>query len=134
MLVPVLVWASVSWGAGVGWLLRSGFPVCVSVPRLLVSEVLVRGGVDGGWLAAVVAWRLRGCSRLRVSVWVAWPGAGVRVGVFMAWADSVPGSMGAAGFCGWWDGTGWVSGMCAPKASWVGPGHCGRCFGGGRCG
>ena len=45
------------------------------------------GGADGRWLAAVVAWLLRWWSRLLGSAWVAWPGAGVRVGVFMAWAD-----------------------------------------------
>ena len=90
--MPVLVWAWVSWGMGVGWLLRSGFPVCVSAPRHLVASGLWGagpGGADGGCLAAVVAWCLRGWSRLPGSAWVAWPGAGVRVGVFMAWADCV---------------------------------------------
>ena len=58
------------------------------------------GGADGGWLAAVVAWRLRGWLRLLVSVWVAWPGVGVRVGVFVAWADGVVGSEGVVGLCG----------------------------------
>ena len=58
------------------------------------------GGADCGWLAAVVAWRLRGWSRLLGSAWVAWPGAGARVGVFMAWADRVVGSVGVAGLCG----------------------------------
>ena len=91
------------------------------------------GGADGGWLAAVVAWRLQGLSRLLGSAWVAWPGAGVRVGVFMAWADLVVGSVAVAGLCGWWDGAGWVSGMCAPKAWWVGLGHCGRCNGWRTC-
>ena len=91
------------------------------------------GGADGGWLAAVVPWRLRGWSRLLGSAWVAWPGAGVRVGVFMAWAYWVVGSVGVAGLCGWWDGASWVSGMCAPKAWWVGLGHCGRCKGWRRC-
>ena len=51
-------------------------------------------GSDGGRLAAAVAWRLRGWSRLLGSAWVAWPGVGVRVGVFMAWADGVVGSGG----------------------------------------
>ena len=37
--VPVLVWAWVSWGTGVGWLLRSRFPVCAPVPRPPVSRV-----------------------------------------------------------------------------------------------
>ena len=58
------------------------------------------GGADGGWLAAVVAWHLRGWSLLLGSAWVAWPGAGVRMGVFMAWADGVAGSVGVAGLCG----------------------------------
>ena len=49
---------------------------------------------------AVVAWRFRGWSRLLDSAWVAWPGAGARVGVFMAWADGVVGSVGVADFCG----------------------------------
>ena len=93
--VPVLVWAWVSWGTGVGWLSRSGFPVCAPASRLPVSRAPVRGV-----LTAVVAWRLRGWSRLLGSAWVAWPGAGVRVGVFMAWADGVVGSVGMAGLCG----------------------------------
>ena len=58
------------------------------------------GGADGGWLAAVVAWRLRGWLRLLVSVRVAWLGVGVRVGVFVAWADGVVGSVGVVGLCG----------------------------------
>ena len=58
------------------------------------------GGADGGWSAAVVAWRLRAWPRLLGSAWVAWPGAGARVGVFMAWADEVVGSVGVAGLCG----------------------------------
>ena len=58
------------------------------------------GGADGGWLAAVVALRLRGWSRLLDSAWVAWPGAGARVGVVMAWADGAVGSVGVAGLCG----------------------------------
>ena len=90
----------VSGGTGVGWLLCSGFPVCAPAPRLPVPRAPVRGGADGGWLAAVVAWRLRGWLRLLVSVWVAWPGVGVRVGVFMAWADGVVGSVGVVGLCG----------------------------------
>ena len=46
--VPVLVWAWVSWATGVGWLLRSGFPVCVSAPRLPASGVPVRGALMAG--------------------------------------------------------------------------------------
>ena len=53
------------------------------------------GGADGGWLAAVVAWRLRGWLRLLVSVWVAWPGVGVRVGVGYVCAGSAVGWAGA---------------------------------------
>ena len=44
------------------------------------------GGAGGGWFAAVVAWCLRGWSRLLESARVAWPDVGVRVSVFMAWA------------------------------------------------
>ena len=87
VLVRVLVWACVSWGMGVGWLLRSGFPVCVSALRhLLASRIRGAGpgGAGGGWLAAVVVWRLRGWSRLPGSAGVAWPDAGVRVDGFMA--------------------------------------------------
>ena len=43
---------------------------------------------QGGWL-----WLL-------VSVRVAWPGVGVRVGVFVAWAAGVVGSVGVVGLCG----------------------------------
>ena len=58
------------------------------------------GVAHGGWLAAVVAWRLHGWSRLPGSAWVAWPGAGMPVGVFMAWADGLVGSVGVTGLCG----------------------------------
>ena len=48
--VPAPVWAWVSWGTGVGWLLRSGFPVCAQAPRLPVSRAPVRGVLTaGGW-------------------------------------------------------------------------------------
>ena len=48
--VPALVWAWVSWGTGVGWLLRSGFPVCAPAPRLPVPRAPVRGALTaGGW-------------------------------------------------------------------------------------
>ena len=48
--VPVLVWAWVSWGMGVGWLVRSGCPVCALAPRLPVSRAPVRGVLTaGGW-------------------------------------------------------------------------------------
>ena len=91
-------WAWVRAGAGVGlgvsvvgdgWLLRSGFPVCVSALRHLVASGFRgagAGGAGGGWLAAVVAWCLRGWSRLLGSAWLAWPHVGVCVGVFKAWA------------------------------------------------
>ena len=136
MPVPLLVWARVSWGMGLGWLLRSRFPVCVSALRHRAASGFRGagpGGAGGGWLAAVVAWRLRGLSRLPGSAWLAWPDAGVRVGVFMAWDVWVVGSVIVAGLCAWWDGAGWVLGICAPKAWWVGLGHCGRCNGWWRC-
>ena len=85
------------WGGGAGWgaVLRCGC-VPVSAPG---SQGAGPGGADGGWLAAVVAWHLRGWLRLLVSVWVAWPGVGVRVGVSVAWADGVVGSVGVVGLC-----------------------------------
>ena len=52
--VPVLVWVWVSWGMGVGWLLRSGFPVCVSALRHLVASRFP--GAGRGVLAAS-GWR-----------------------------------------------------------------------------
>ena len=91
-----LAWVWVRAGAGVGVgvgvvgdgrLLRSGFPVCVSALRHLVAFGFWGagpGGAGSGWLAAVVAWCLRGRSRLLGSALVAWLDAGVRVGVFMA--------------------------------------------------
>ena len=83
---------------GAGWgAVRGCGCVPVSAPG---SQGAGPGGADGGWLAAVVAWRLRGWLRLLVSVWVAWPGVGVRVGVFVAWADGVVGSVGVVGLCG----------------------------------
>ena len=83
---------------GGGWgVVRGCGCVPVSAPG---SQGAGSGGADGGWLAAVVAWRLRGWLRLLVSVWVAWPGVGVRVGVFVAWADGVVGSVGLVGLCG----------------------------------
>ena len=98
--MPVLVSAWVSWGTGVGWLLRSGFPVCAPAPRLPVPRALVRGVLTaGGWRQ----WWRGACVGVRGS-WVVpgwrWPGVGVRVGVFMAWADGVVGSVGVAGLCG----------------------------------
>ena len=83
--------------SGGGWgAVRGCGCVPVSAPG---SQGAGPGGADGGWLAAVVAWRLRGWLRLLVSVRVAWPGVGVRVGVFVAWADGVVGSVGVVGLC-----------------------------------
>ena len=48
--VPAPVWVWVSWGTGVGWLLRSGFPVCAPAPGLPVPGAPVRGALTaGGW-------------------------------------------------------------------------------------
>ena len=78
--VPVLVWAWVSWGTGVGWLSRSGFPVCAPAPRVPVSRapvwgVLTAGGWQLWWRGACVGGRgswvapgWRGRARARVSV------------------------------------------------------------------
>ena len=100
--VPVSapVWAWVSSGTGVRCLLCSGVPCVCAGPQASGSQGAGPGGADGGRFAAVVAWRLRGWLRLLVSVWVAWPGVGVRVGVFMAWADGVAGSAGVVGLYG----------------------------------
>ena len=103
------VWVCAGAGAGVGvGVVGDGGRVAVALwvpcvcagPQASGFQGAGPGGADGGCLAAVVAWRLRGWSRLPGSAWVAWPGAGVRVGVFMAWADGVVGSVGVAGFCG----------------------------------
>ena len=69
----------VFWGGWLGccaWVL-----VCAGVGSRFPDR-------QGGWL------------RLLVSVRVAWPGVGVRVGVFVAWADGVVGSVGVVGLCG----------------------------------
>ena len=59
------------WGGGWGAVRGCGC-VPVSAPG---SQGAGPGGADGGWLAAVVAWRLRGWLRLLVSVWVcSWRG------------------------------------------------------------
>ena len=103
------VWVCAGAGAGVGGgVVGDGGRVAVALwvpcvcagPQAPGFPGAGPGGADGGWLAAVVAWRLRGWSRLLGSAWVAWPGAGVRVGVFMARADGVVGSVGVAGLCG----------------------------------
>ena len=93
--------------AGLGWLGGGGrvwacvFALCSPRGPFLclsltpLSDVWVCASVgsrfpdrQGGWL-----WLL-------VSVRVAWPGVGVRVGVFVAWADGVVGSVGVVGLCG----------------------------------
>ena len=103
------VWVCAGAGAGVGvGVVADGSRVAVALwvpfvcagPQASGSQGAGPGGADGGWLATVVAWRLRGWSRLLGSAWVAWPGVGVRVGVFMAWADGVVGSVGVVGLCG----------------------------------
>ena len=103
------VWLCAGAGAGVGvGVVGDGGRVAVALwvpcvcagPQASGFQGAGLGGAAGGWLAVVVAWRLRGWSRLLGSAWVAWPGAGVRVGVFMAWADGVVGSVGVAGLCG----------------------------------
>ena len=105
--VWVLVCAGAGAGVGVGVVGDGGrvavalwVPCVCAGPRASGFQGAGPGGADGGWLAAVVAWRLRGWSRLLGSAWVAWPGVGVRVGVFMAWADGVVGSVGVVGLCG----------------------------------
>ena len=103
------VWLCAGVGAGVGvGVVGDGGRVAVVLwvpcvcagPQASGSQGAGPGGADGGWFAAVVAWRLRGWPRLLVSAWVAWPGVGARVGVFMAWADGVVGSVGVVGLCG----------------------------------
>ena len=100
--VPVSapVWAWVSLGDGGRVAVVLWVPCVCAGPQASGSQGAGPGGADGGWLAAVVAWRLRGWLRLLVCVWVAWPGVGVRVGVFMAWADGLVGSVGVVGLCG----------------------------------
>ena len=88
------VWVCAGVGPGVG------VAVVCAGPQASGSQGAGPGGADGGWLAAVVAWRLRGWPRLLVSAWVAWSGVGARVGVFMVWADGVVGSVGVVGLCG----------------------------------
>ena len=103
------VWVCAGAGAGVGvgavgdggrLAVALWVPCVCAGPQASGFQGAGPGGADGGWLAAVVAWRLRGWSRLLGSAWVAWPGAGARGGVFMAWADGLAGSVGAAGLCG----------------------------------
>ena len=83
--VLVLVWVWVSWGMGGCGAVGS---LCVCRPSSGGLRFLERrsGGRRRRVVGAVVAWCLRGRSWLLGSAWVAWPGAGGRVGVFMAWA------------------------------------------------
>ena len=139
------VWVCAGAGAGVGvGVVGDGGRVAVALwvpfvcagPQGSGFQGAGPGGADGGWLAAVVAWRLRGWSRLLGSGWVAWPGAGVRVGVFMALADGVVGSVGVAGLRGCWvcvrrrrSGLGW-----GPLGDAIGGGDAGDAYGGGAVG
>ena len=81
-------------GAGVGWLLRSGFPVCAPAPRLPVSRapargVLTVGGCRQWWRGACVggcgSWVVPGWrGRARACVWVcSWRGL---MGWWAVWA------------------------------------------------
>ena len=130
------VWVCAGAGAGVGVGVvgdRGRVAVALWVPCVCASpqasgfQGAGPGGADGGWLAAVVAWRLRGWSRLLGSAQVAWPRAGVRVGVFMALADGVVGSAGVAGLCG--------CGVCVRRRrGGMGWGTVGDAMGGGDAG
>ena len=143
---PVLLWAWVFGGMGVRWLMGSGFPVCVSALRHLVASGLQGagpGGAGGGWLASVVAWRLRGWSPVPRSAWVAWPDAGVRVGAFMAWDVWVVGTplLGAGRLVWAWLvclGGGMGRGVCwvcvRQRRGWLGWGTVGDAMGGGDAG
>ena len=110
--VPVLVWAWVLWGTGVGWLLRSGLPVCAPAPRLPVSRAPVRGVLTAGgwrqwWRGACVggrgSWVVPGWrGRARARVWVcSWRGL---MGWWAVWAWRVCVGVGyvcAEGTVGW---------------------------------
>ena len=112
VLVPVLVWALVSWGTGVGWLSRSGFPVCAPAPRLPVPRAPVRGVLTAGgwrlwWRGACVgdrgSWAAPGWrGRARARVWVcSWRGL---MGWWAVWAWLVCVGVGyvcAEGAVGW---------------------------------
>ena len=113
--VPVLVWAWVPWGTGVGWLSRSGFPVCAPAPRLPVSRAPVPGVLTAGgwrlwWRGACVGgrsswvapgWRGRARARGGVCSWrgpMGWPAVWARlvcVGVGYVCAEGVVGWAGA---------------------------------------
>ena len=141
MPVLVLVWTWVPWRK-VDWrLLRSGFPVCVSAlghPVAFGFRGTSQRGAGGGQSAALVVWCLFWWSWLSGSTWVAWPDAGVRVGILLVRAVWVAGiSLFGAGWLAlaagawlvswrpawvvvraWlaWVGWGRVLGMRAPKA------------------
>ena len=79
------VWVCAGAGAGVGLgVVGDGgrVPAALWVPCVCAGpqasgfQGVGPGGADGGWLAAVVTWRLRRWSRLLGSASVAWPGAG----------------------------------------------------------
>ena len=137
------VYAGAGAGVGVGVVGDGGrvavalwVPCVCACPQASGFQGAGLGGADGGWLAAVVAWRLRGWSRLLGSALVAWPGAGVRVGVFMAWADGVVNSVGVGGLCGCRacvrrrrGGLGWGTVIDA-----MGGGDAGDAYGGGAVG
>ena len=94
--VLVLVWMWVLLRKVDGRPLRSGCPVCVSALGHLVAfgfRGTGQGGAGGGRSAALVVWCLFGWSWLSGSARVAWPDAGVRVGVFLArdvWVACIP--------------------------------------------
>ena len=112
--VPVSapVWAWVSWGTGVGWLLCSGFPVCAPAPRLPVPRAPVQGGLTAGgwrqwWRGACVgdcgSWLVSGWrGRAWACVWVcSWRGL---MGWWAVWAWLVCVGVGyvcAEGAVGW---------------------------------
>ena len=139
------VWVCAGAGAGVGvGVVGDGGRVAVALwvpcvcagPQASGFQGAGPGGADGGRLAPVVAWHLRGWSRLLGSALVACMGAGVRVGVFMAWADGVVGSVGVAGLCGCRvcvrrrrGGSGWGS-----VGDAMGGGDAGDAYGGGAVG
>ena len=113
VLVPVLLWAWVSWGTGVGWLSR--VPCVCAGPQASGFQGAGPGGADGGWFAAG-GWR------------------GTRVGGRGSWV--VPGWRGRAQACvwvcswrqqmGWWAVWAWlvcvvVGHVCAEGAvGWAG--------------
>ena len=110
--VPAPVWAWVSGGMGVGWLLRSGFPVCAPAPRLPVPRAPVRGALTAGgwrqwWRGACVggraSWVVPGWrGRAWACVWVcSWRGL---MGWWAVWAWLVCVGVGyvcAEGAVGW---------------------------------